>query len=228
MNYEWLQPMDSNGADVLVAPCDWYLSEVGNPPVYPFPIDREVFKFQQRTVAKKFVFVNGHSPDFDRQGLDILEKAIPLIKSDAEIIVYTQVPIERDLGRAIIREGDFPEQEKFYEAGDVLLFTRRYAGQSLVLNEALSAGMAIIATDMKPQNKVLPKRWLLPVTLSKVRIKTLIEYGTPKPEDLARMIDEMYGSDITELSRISDSIAQKLSWEVWNKKWEGLLCGKTQ
>ena len=55
---------------------------------------------------------------------------------------------------------DYDNYWEIWEDADVYVSPRKYAGQSLPLNEAMSLGMAVMMTDMEPQNQFLPSSFL--------------------------------------------------------------------
>lgn len=224
VNYEWLE--HRSRPDLYIAPSLYHFDEIPEPKVYlPFPINREVLPFKLRKKAKKFIHIAGNmKAGYDRNGTDAFLEAIPHIKSNIEIIIKSQVPIECRDPRVRVDVCDHENYWEIWEDADVLVSPRRYAGQSLPLNEALSLGMAVVMTDMAPQNEFLPNDFLIPATHKKpLMIKQNIEIAEINPKDIAAKIDEWAGKDIKKYSQISDNIASAWSWEALKSKYQQLF-----
>lgn len=218
-NYEWFPENPPHKPDLLIPPVNWYINKYNLPvKVLPFPVDRAEIPFRLREKAMKFLYIGGHKDtSYDRNGSECLAKAIPLVKNqDIEFIIRSQDKLDMPADpRVRYLEGEIENYADLYAEGDVFLYPRRYAGQSLALNEAISAGLAIMMTDMKPQNEYLPKELLIPTEkMDSIFIRREIEIATIDPAVLAAKIDEWAMKDITKYSRISDELAQKISWET--------------
>jgi glycosyltransferase involved in cell wall biosynthesis len=59
-----------------------------------------------------------------------------------------------------MKEDDY---ENLWKEGDIYLHLHRWDGLSLPINEAMAAGMPIIAPNFYPHNEFLPKRLLFPI-----------------------------------------------------------------
>ena len=220
VNYEWFDERDR--PDLIIAPSLYHFSDIPGPKEYlPFPINREVLPFKLRKKAKKFIHIAGNmKAGEDRNGTRLFLEAIPHIKSDIEIVIKSQVPLECKDKRVRVDIANPNEYWKIWEDADVYVSPRRYAGQSLPLNEAMSQGMAVIMTDMAPQNQFLPNDFLIPVKHKKwLMIKRNIEIADIDPKEIARAIDSVANKDISKYSRISDSIAQNWSWKKLKPKY---------
>jgi hypothetical protein len=212
VNYEWLRP-DYN-PDFFIAPSLYHFDKIPGPKAYmPFPINREVLPFKLRKKARKFLHIAGNmKAAYDRNGTQLLIEAQKYIKSDAEIIIKSQL------------DHDYENYWEIWEDADVYVSPRRYAGQSLPLNEAMSRGMAIMMTNMEPQNQFLPQELLFrPSHISKFRINKEIEIADIDPEEIARKIDSLYNKNITEYSEISDHIADQWSWKTLKPKYQEIF-----
>lgn len=224
VNFEWLEKYQSN-PDLFLAPSLWRFGEYPEPKAYlPFPIATDRLPFKVRKKAKTFVHLAGNcKAGYDRNGTDAFLKAIPLVKNqNIKFIIKSQVPIDslRDKRVKVIVQDLDNYWENWEGEGDVLVMPRRYAGQSLPLNEAMASGLAIMATDMSPQNEFLPKKLLIPVRDTKtIAIKQLVEVAELNPRDIASKIDEIAETDIEIYSRISHHIAQQWSWDNLKPKY---------
>lgn len=218
VNYEYLDALCGMMVpDLYVAPSPWHFRDIPDPKVMlPFPVNTEKIKAREIRKAKTFVHVAGHGGAYSRNGTDLVIRALPHIKSDARFIIYSQLPIAPiDDPRVELRIGSVKNYWEMYGEGDVFLYPRRHSGQSLTLNEAQAAGMAIMMTDMGPQNEFLPKEMLIPVQdVNHVDLKRRIELARVAPEDVAAKVDEFYNQDIWQFSKKSAERAKAISWET--------------
>lgn len=200
--------------DLLLAPVDWH--QPAGAIVADVPIDTQVHQFRQRKWADTFVHVAGHKATMDRNGTDTLVAAMRYVTTPAKLIVWSQMKLNYPADRRIeFRIGDFGDNRYLYREGDVFIMPRHYAGLCLPVNEAMAAGMPILMSDMAPQNKVLPKEWLIPVDrLLKVQIKQTVDYAEIDPRKVAQKIDEWYHKDIWQHSKLSRKMALERSWKT--------------
>jgi glycosyltransferase involved in cell wall biosynthesis len=222
IDYEWLPDPIPVMPDLILNPSNWNMEKLPlMAKFFPFPIDRDVHKFKERKVAKTFLHIVGHGGSHGRNGTEEFLKAIPLVKGDVKFIIHSQVPVSGIEDKRIEwRIGNYTEESYMFRDSDVLVSPRRFAGLSLPLNEAMSQGLAILMSDMDPQNKFLHPDLLLPVKRSGlIRIMRDIDYGVVSPEDIARKIDIIAGKDITKYSQHSNRYAESISW----KKLKGEL-----
>jgi hypothetical protein len=215
--------------DLILAPSTWRMDEQERfvPVKYlHVPVDRTRFPFTAKREAKKFLHIAGHKTYNDRNGTITVLEALPLIQSDVEIVIRTQDELPRpytDHKLTIIRD-DVADNRDLYNNEDILLLPRRYGGLSLQLNEALSLGMPVLMPNIAPQNEFLPNAWLLPATLKeKTMVKTMIDVYDVKPEDLAKKIDSLAGTDITEWSIAANNLASVRRWSVMKPQYEELF-----
>lgn len=216
LDYEWLNDPIPHIPDVLINPSNYHMKDLPERTVHiTFPVDREVHPFRLRTKAKNFLHIVGHGGGYGRNGTKEFLEAIPLVKSkDIKFIIHSQIQIEKiNDPRIEWRVGNYLNEGEMYQDSDVLVSPRRYAALSLPLNEAMSHGLAIIMSDMNPQNQFLPKDLLIPVSeTTTIKICREIELGFISPQAIADKIDLIAGKDITEYSKYSDKWAESISW----------------
>ncbi len=219
VNYEWY---NKQRPDLIIAPSLWQYDYLPEPKVYlPVPINRELLPFKLRKKAKIFLHNTGNlKAGYDRNGTEVLLKAIPLVKSDVKFIIKSQVETERIQDKRV--EYVVKDEKNYWDCwkidADIFIMPRRYGGLCLPLNEAMSVGMPIMMTDMKPQNEFLPKEtFIKPDSFKPLNIAdNYLEIANIKPKDIASKIDEvanMSSKHIQELSKWSDYIAEEWSWE---------------
>jgi len=222
--------------DMFALPSLWHYDDImakfGNKTkvVYlPVPVNREKLPFEEKKQAKKFLHIAGTLLHEDRNGTEIVKQAIPLIKSDIELVVAQQAnqvdPSKIKIPENVKLTIRKPQKEywEVYQDEDILVLPRRYGGLSLQLNEAMSKGMIPIMTNIDPQNKFLHERSLVePKEYKTTMTRTEIDVWSITPEDLAHKIDEfanMPEKDIRELSRFSDEYASRIDWTNMKAKY---------
>ena len=227
LNYEFQPDPSHSKPDLTIVPSMWNIDRVPEPKVYlPFPVNREVLPFQQRKTVDMFYHVAGHQLYEDRNGTEIFLQALRFMKEKPQIQIYTQHDLGLDwaqyLNVEVIRE-----VENYWDVhiGDCLVLPRRYGGQSLQMNEALSTGALVLMPDCDPQSSILPKETLIQPQYSR-RIQahnTIVECYDTDPQRLAMKMDELYGTDISELNTMSDSLAESLSWDTLGAEYVQLF-----
>lgn len=184
--------------DQYLMPSYWHLEDMQelfpNTLYLPPPTVTEDFA-QAREVnlsrkgKRRFVHVVGKPAIYDRNGWSAIMDALPQTKSDFELVVYAQHEITgiRD-PRVSYRIFDVEDQAELYANFDALVMPRRYGGLCLPMNEALLAGLPVIMTNIEPNNKILPKKWLCDseVTATFEGRSTIDVYS---PTNLAQKID---------------------------------------
>jgi len=221
-NYEWTTNDPPVEPDLWLCPSlldyDIFKAEGRNAEYLPIPIDRTRIPFRLRTKAETFVFNNGHGGSIGRNSAREMIEAIARIKSDVKFIVRSQVPLDNMLndGKTKFVLGN-AKKEDLFEEGDVMVFPHKFDGLSLPMQEAMAAGMPIIATDFYPHNEYLPKELLFPPDdIGKAKLCEdcrEIDLHFVYPKLIAQKIDELAGKDITEISLQMNRQAEKWSWD---------------
>jgi glycosyltransferase involved in cell wall biosynthesis len=231
LNYEWLddRELEFGHPDLFIAPSLYHFDDIPGPKEYlPFPIATDRLPGRIHKTAKHFIHIAGNcKASYDRNGTTALIKALRFIKSDIKITIKSQVNFENEITdkRFILDPKSVDNYwENYPDDADVLILPRRYAGQSLPINEAMAKGMAIISTDMDPQNDFLHQAGLIPIKFEKsVKIKQHIDVAAIDPQDLARTIDRVAGMDIEPLSRQSLMVADAWSWDNLKDKYQNIF-----
>ncbi len=185
------------------------------------PVDRQAFPYRQRTTAR-FMHIAGRPATNDRNGTYDFLQACP------DGIVTTQ---NGDLAWQLRRKyrhsnvyTNVNDANYLYQLGDVMVMPRRYGGNCLPLNEALSSGMPVIMPDISPNNNLLPSEWLVPAT------KT--GHFTPRFDvdiysvDIAALtakLNEFRSLDIAAESEKANAIADTISWQTLLPKWRAAI-----
>ena len=225
-NYEWSNPNPPLHPDLYLCPSllDYDVYKKYNAKYLPIPVDRKLIPFKLRKKAETFVFNNGGGGTGGRNGMKALLEAIPMVKSDVQFIIRSQIeqPIIEDK-RVKIEYGHLANRADLFKEGDVFLFPHMFNGLSLPIQEALSAGMPVVSTNIYPHNTYLPHEWLFdPDGFQKGRVNEVareIEVASLDPKKIAEKIDEYANKDITEDSKKANEIAEKFDWEILKDKY---------
>lgn len=216
--------------DILIMPSTWHLekaqqfAEEHNIKCVHIhhPVDRNKIKFRKRTTSKMF-HIAGKPATQDRNGTWDFMRAVP----DGRVATQSE-----DLAKQIRMRyrhsnvfTNIQDQNQLYSLGDVLVFPRKYGGNCLPLNEALSAGCPVIMPDVSPNNYLLPKEWLVPAKI--------VGSFTPREKIDIYQIDEQAlqkkinwfktEANIEEESEKASKIADSISWETLKSKYLEVL-----
>lgn len=178
----------------------------------------------KRTGKRRLVHIVGTNAIYDRNGWGLVRDALGHTKADFELVVYSQVPITGLADpRVKYHIFDIESQEDLYTDFDALLLPRRYGGLCLPMNEALTAGLPVIMSDISPNNKVLPSKWLLPGHITdSFEGRSRIDVYSVEPSDLAKKIDELCGMPDYQLrneKRQAIKIAENYSFSTLRPKY---------
>lgn len=185
---------------------------------------------------RRFLHVAGRKTHLDRNGTQDLLDAVKLIPADVrfELVIKAQNADINIIGYAdpritIDRRSPVDEKE-LYRDFDAMILPRRYGGASLPMNEALTAGLPVIMTDIDPNNKILPACWLVQAE-KKLSFMARTEIGVYSADHtaLAAKIAQFAVVDDTLLAGYKimarDIAVKEFSSEVVKHKW-GLLLEK--
>jgi hypothetical protein len=234
VHYEFLDYLNQPALprpDIIVSPSDWHHEDLvkvmGGTKVVRLnhPVDRDRIPFRKIEQIKTFVHVAGVNLHEDRNGTELLIQAIPSVKSDVRFIIYSQHKLSGIHDKIVEVREPVENYWELYAEGDCLILPRRYAGQALPMNEAMSAGMIPMMLDCEPNNKILSKICLVKTTgskKSKMRCGE-IDIFTTSPELLAEKIDEFASMPkglVWELNKYSDRYAESISWGKLRAQYE--------
>lgn len=192
--------------DVYLMPSYWMLGEMQklfpNTIYLPPPTIESDFKEVReinlkRNGKKRFVHIIGQNAIYDRNGWSSIIDALPHAESDFELVVFSQVAITGFSDpRVKYHIFDIEDQTDLYRDFDALILPRRYGGLCLPMNEALMVGLPVIMTDISPNNRILPKKWLLPSTVTaRFEGRSTIDVYSADTQELAKKIDELAAMD---------------------------------
>lgn len=183
----------------------------------PVPVERP---FKLRKTAKVFVHNAGHGGLGGRNGTAELLEAMQYVESPIKLIIRSQSDsFTSNDPRVQIINKEIPYDD-LWTKGDVFVFPEKFNGLSLPIQEAFASGMVVMATDRHPNNTYLPKESLIPVqNYTTDRLAREIKVATIDPRDIARSIDQIYGRDISHLSRLGQKYGEIHSWRKLKKRY---------
>lgn len=208
-NYEFLDNLANPRLPLptkLLSPSKWHLEEMQQrypdkvvylpPPTFSDQYTG-VREYNYSITGKpRFLHIVGRMAVNDRNGtLDLLQ-ALAYTKEDFELVlkVQTSSPVlEQYQDERIHFDYDSPQDETYlYQGFHALILPRRYAGLCLPMNEALMSGLPVLMTDVDPNNKILPEKWLVPATKQgSFHTRTNIDLYSVNHKDLAAKIDKL-------------------------------------
>jgi glycosyltransferase involved in cell wall biosynthesis len=194
--------------------------------IVPWPIDVQRFRFRERRRCERFVFINGTGgcrasrPDgsktpYRRKGLELLFEAARLVP-ELSFLVYSQVDIDLPIPRNVEVRAAPEDNERLYDEGDVCVQPSHWEGLGLTLLECQAAGMPLITTDAPPMNELRPFRVVPTSGMDYVSLFELHPFPSclVKPEDLASVLREVAGTDLSEASHAARAYVESdRSWE---------------
>lgn len=209
--------------DKIILPSTWLEAEIRNHAEpkgvevvqLHHPVDRLEFPFTLRT-KPSYLHIAGNPAVNDRNGtfmaLNVKDITITIQKTRVANFIKSRY-------KARVVEPETRQQ--LYTFGDVLVLPRRYGGNCLPLNEALSSGLPVIMPDISPNN-ILPKNWLVPAYKD--------GYFEPRAKidlysvDKDKLLETVYNLDIEKESKIANEIADTISWQTLLPKWKEAVC----
>jgi glycosyltransferase involved in cell wall biosynthesis len=252
--FDWFVNPHYPKPDMLIAPSKWHYDRVQHfcdehniEHIYLHcPVNRALLPKRHIFRAKTFLHTAGKAASYDRNGTMTVIEASRFLHSPAQILIHFQgeqgLPHQTthtiadyqqhilDVGnanRVTIEQKDYDNYEDVYKQGDVFILPRRYGGNCLPLNEALSVGMPAIMPDISPNNEFLPDQWLIPaMIINQFTPRTTIDIFEADPMSLAEKIDQMYYMDDEEFSHdttIANALAESISWHTMENKYKEAL-----
>lgn len=230
--FEWFQQPKVQRPTVFASPSYWHLEEMQRNygAVYlPVPVNRDVLPFERKKQFKNFLHLAGIRVDHDRNGTESVLKVFSEMKrTDVKLTVKCQNKAwveqwRKEYPGIIIEANNCDNYYDNYKGFDCLVFPRKYGGLCLPMQEALSTGMPVIMTDLSPNDRVLPKEWLVPCRKEgDFQARTKIDvYGADptalfvKVNEFADMNEQQAGQE----SDKADKIASELDWKVWKSRY---------
>jgi glycosyltransferase involved in cell wall biosynthesis len=180
----------SNGArDMLVArgaKVDIVVIPNGVEPITIQESERKRFREEHGIMERDYVVAVVGRIDFRQKCQDFALQSIARFRrefTDWKFLFIGSGPDEEKLKRIIVDLGLeqlamllpwSPTRAQFYAGIDILLIPSRFEGVPLVMGEAMSCGLRIVASNVDGIKDSLPKSWLFPYGNSKAMVDTLV------------------------------------------------------
>ena len=215
--------------DVIILPSVWKMDEICShaeplgAKVYQLhhPVDRDDFPFVKR-IAAKTMHIAGKPAAHDRNGTTQY-----MLSTDKQVVTTQDEAYARNLRSRYRNSRVYSNIENaadMYKKGDILVLPRKYGGNCLPLNEALSSGMPVIMPDIEPNNALLPREWLVPAKkVGEFHPRIKVDLYEVDPRDLALKYQWFNEQSMELQSEIANAIANKISWQVMKSKYMEVL-----
>ena len=211
--------------DLIILPSVWKMDEIkayaeprGTKVIQlHHPVDRAEFPFTQR-FTNKAIHIAGKPATNDRNGTWDFMEAYPsgIVTTQSDDLAWR---IRHKYRHSNVFTNLATPQE-IYGKGDVMVLPRRYGGNCLPLNEALSSGMPVIMPDISPNNHLLPKEWLVSAFKSdSFEPRGRVDIFSCNIDELRDRIEWVKANIETESKRANE-IADTISWQTMLPKWE--------
>lgn len=230
-NWEFLNPADR--PTQWLAPSLWCIDQWPEDTVHiPFPVEVDKFPdVAMPDLPTNLLHIVGR-PTFGHDGMDLhrngtidLLRALVHVTTDVTVTIRCQQPghVEAliagygiELNHNINLVIDAKDTENYwdnYTGQHALILPRRFGGLSLPANEAIGAGMPVIMTDIDPNNRWLPKDWLVPaVHIGMYQSKQLYDMHAARPVSLALKLQRLTSDE--QFYRQCVQKAQQLRWQL--------------
>jgi hypothetical protein len=149
-------------------------------------------KINRLKTHNRILHIGGKRAAQDRNGTNTIVDMLKYSKADYELVIKTQTKLDINLNddRIVLDYNDSVDRESMYTGFDAMVLPRRYAGLCLPMNESLLSALPVFMTNISPNNKVLPERWLVESHLiDEFRAKTLIQVYEANLRKLAELVD---------------------------------------
>lgn len=189
--------------NVLVSPSLWKIDDIEfkfgrkTKVIYlPPPTNINLFngarKINRSKTHNRILHIGGKRAAQDRNGTNTIVDMLRYSKADYELVIRTQTKLDINFNddRIVLDYNDSEDRESMYVGFDAMVLPRRYAGLCLPMNESLLSALPVFMTNISPNNKVLPEKWLVESHLiDQFRAKTMIDVYEANLRKIAELID---------------------------------------
>lgn len=207
------------------------ISEYCATPVFVEDFDSITMQNFEHKGKRRFLHIAGRKTYEDRNGTEDVLAAVKLIPQeiDFELVIKTQTTeVSSDDPRITIDRTEPEDEKELYRGFDAVVMPRRYGGACLPMTEALAAGLPVIMTNIDPNDKVLPKEWLVEAKQkTSFMARTEIAVYETNPQELAYRMTA-WAIDNEGEDTMRKLTARKIAEEEYSskeilKKWALLL-----
>lgn len=218
VNPEFFVPDELVGAEIWL-PTPWLAEHFPGAPVVPVPVP---FARPPRPTPARPVFLHvaGRRTVGDRNGTATFLRAAAV--SRVRAVVTTQQPLPPVPDNVTVRVD--PARWDIYEGCDVLVLPRRYGGLSLVVQEAMACGLAVLVPDCPPNDFWPTIRH--PASPSNVMRGKHLRFRC-HDTDVRVLADRMLHlspAEIDDAKQASHDWARAHTWEALGDLWRRELC----
>jgi hypothetical protein len=189
--------------DVLISPSLWKIDDIefqfgrkAKVIHLPPPTNTNLFdgasKINRSKTHNRILHIGGKRAAQDRNGTNTVVDMLRYSKADYELVIKTQTKLDINFNddRIVLDYNDSVDRESMYVGFDAMVLPRRYAGLCLPMNESLLSALPVFMTNIAPNHKVLPKKWLVESHLiDQFKAKTMINVYEANLRKLAELID---------------------------------------
>ena len=190
---------------------------------FPWPVDVQRFKFVERTICNRFLFLNGHGGVANRKGGDVVQQLKELLP-DLPLLVRSQTPLDWVDNKSRLPSVD--SNSELYTQGDVLISPHSVDGLGLEPMEAMAAGMPVLTTDGMPWNEI-PSLEKIKSTPKQTRaFRRPVTAYQPSASHLAELCLQWLNKPISDASQLARKWAEDNQWsDAKVAEFEALLAG---
>lgn len=223
---------------MFVAPSHWHFNDLPfenkrylPPPITTADFEQVLEANMKRKGVPRFLHVAGQPATKHRNGTDVLINALRFAERDFELVITSQRPeYNVDDNRVHVSSVDVQDYTMLYKDYDFMILPRKYGGLCLPMNEALSAGLPVIMTNISPNNEVLPQEWLVDaLPVDEFTGRTKIDVCEPTPISLGKKLDELASLSRAEINLMkleAFNISQQYSDIKLKGEYERLFTGQ--
>jgi hypothetical protein len=182
------------------------------------PVDRDEYPYRERNRAD-FIHFTGKPAANDRNGTYTFMRACPggIVTTQDKDLAWT---LRRNYSYSTVYT-DIQDNKRLYELGDIFVLPRKYGGNCLPLNEALSSGMPVIMPDIEPNDNILPREWLVAAQATDhFAPRFRVDIYETNVRALQDRLEWFRNADIAEQSRRANAIADTISWKTLLPRWQ--------
>lgn len=185
-----------------------------------------------RRPTPKFLHVAGRQTVRDRNGTLDLIKAVESIPDSVkfQLVIKTQTAeVGETHDPRIVIDRDSPEDEKeLYRGFDAMIMPRKFGGACMPMTEALAAGLPVIMTNVEPNDRILPREWLVSTHEEEpLMTRTLISVDRADQRELSDLIVKFAKRGLTERradsKRAREIAVKEYSPESVLAKWKFIM-----
>lgn len=163
VNPELLHLEEIDDVDVIWCPTPWRLDDVQarttRPVVMmPYPVPTDRFVEAEHVLGRpwrtpRILHIAGHAAYGDRNGTKLVAAATSeIMRRTACPVLIASQDLNVPVANGALRVPPLANWWELYDFGDVLLMPRRFGGLCLPIQEAMAAGLGVVALDTEPHD----------------------------------------------------------------------------